>query len=145
MLCLAKSLAGGIPMGAVLCNDRINVPVKSHTSTFGGNPMACAAALATLDVIQTEGLVQKSRTLGEYFLKELQELKSSKIREARGLGLMLGIELKEKAGTYVQKLMEKGVIVLMAGATVIRLLPPLVISKEEIDTVVAALKDTLGV
>ncbi|MDX2500960.1 MAG: aminotransferase class III-fold pyridoxal phosphate-dependent enzyme, partial [Deltaproteobacteria bacterium] len=90
-------------------------------------------------------LVEKSRTLGEYFLKELQELKSSKIREARGLGLMLGIELKEKAGTYVQKLMEKGVIVLMAGATVIRLLPPLVISKEEIDTVVAALKDTLGV
>ena len=105
--------------------------------------MACAAALATLDVIQTEGLVEKSRTLGEYFLKELQELKSSKIREARGLGLMLGIELKEKAGTYVQKLMEKGVIVLMAGATVIRLLPPLVISKEEIDTVVAAVKDIL--
>ncbi|MDX2500324.1 MAG: aspartate aminotransferase family protein [Deltaproteobacteria bacterium] len=144
MLCLAKSLAGGIPMGAVLCNDRINVPVKSHTSTFGGNPMACAAALATLDVIQTEGLVEKSRTLGEYFLKELQELKSSKIREVRGLGLMLGIELKEKAGPYVQKLMEKGVIVLMAGATVIRLLPPLVITRQEIDTVVEALKEILG-
>ena len=144
MLCLAKSLAGGIPMGAVLCNDRINVPVKSHTSTFGGNPMACAAALASLDVIQAEGLVEKSRTLGGYFLTKLHELDSSKIREVRGLGLMLGIELKEKAGPYVQKLMEKGVIVLMAGATVIRLLPPLVISKEEIDTVVAALKDTLG-
>ncbi len=144
MLCLAKSLAGGIPMGAVLCNDRIKVPVKSHTSTFGGNPTACAAALASVDVIEKEGLVEKSKTLGEYFLKELRDFKSSKIREVRGLGLMLGIELKEKAGPYVQKLTEKGVIVLLAGATVIRLLPPLVITKEEIDTVVEALKETLG-
>ncbi len=144
MLCLAKSLAGGIPMGAVLCNDRIKVPVKSHTSTFGGNPTACAAALASVDVIEKEGLVEKSKTLGEYFLKELGDLQSSKIREVRGLGLMLGIELKEKAGPYVQKLMEKGVIVLLAGATVIRLLPPLVITKDEIDTVVQALQETLG-
>ena len=144
MLCLAKSLAGGIPMGAVLCNDRIKVPVKSHTSTFGGNPTACAAALASVDVIEKEGLVEKSKILGEYFLKELRDLKNSKIREVRGLGLMLGIELKEKAGPYVQKLTEKGVIVLLAGATVIRLLPPLVITKEEIDRVVEALKDTLG-
>jgi len=143
MLCLAKSLAGGIPMGAVLCNDRIKVPVKSHTSTFGGNPTACAAALASVDVIEKEGLVEKSKTLGEYFLKELGDLQSSKIREVRGLGLMLGIELKEKAGPYVQKLMEKGVIVLLAGATVIRLLPPLVITKEEIDTVVEAFREIL--
>jgi len=144
MLCLAKSLAGGIPMGAVLCNDRIKVPVKSHTSTFGGNPTACAAALATIEVIEKEGLVEKSRTLGGYFLKELGRIESSKIREIRGLGLMLGIELKEKAGPYVQQLTDKGVIVLLAGATVIRLLPPLVITKEEIDTVVEALNDTLG-
>ena len=144
MLCLAKSLAGGIPMGAVLCNDRIKVPVKSHTSTFGGNPTACAAALASVDVIEKEGLVEKSKILGDYFLQELGRIESDKIREIRGLGLMLGIELKEKAGPYVQKLMEKGVIVLLAGATVIRLLPPLVITREEIDTVVEALKDTLG-
>ena len=144
MLCLAKSMAGGIPMGAVICNERIKVPVKSHTSTFGGNPMACAAALATLDVIEKEGLVEQSRTLGEHLLRELRSIESEKIREIRGLGLMLGIELKEKAGPYVQKLMERGIIVLLAGATVIRLLPPLVITKEEIDTVVQALKDTLG-
>jgi acetylornithine/LysW-gamma-L-lysine aminotransferase len=143
MLCLAKSLAGGIPMGAVLCNDRIKVPVKSHTSTFGGNPTACAAALASIEVIEKEGLVEKSRALGGYFLKELGRIESSKIREIRGLGLMLGIELKEKAGPYVQQLTDKGVIVLLAGATVIRLLPPLVITKEEIDTVVAAVKDIL--
>jgi acetylornithine/LysW-gamma-L-lysine aminotransferase len=144
MLCLAKSLAGGIPMGAVLCNDRIKVPVKSHTSTFGGNPTACAAALASVDVIEKEGLVEKSKILGDYFLQELGRIESDKIREIRGLGLMLGIELKEKAGPYVQKLMEKGVIVLLAGATVIRLLPPLVITREEIDAVVEALKDILG-
>jgi len=143
MLCLAKSLAGGLPMGAVLCNDRIRVPVKSHTSTFGGNPTACAAALATLDVIETKGLVQNAKTLGKYFRRQLRGINSGKIREVRGLGLMLGIELKEKAGPHVQALMEKGVIALLAGATVIRLLPPLVITRAEIDTVVEALQDVL--
>jgi acetylornithine/LysW-gamma-L-lysine aminotransferase len=143
ILCLAKSLAGGIPMGAVLCSDRISVPVKSHTSTFGGNPTACAAALASIEVIENEKLVNQAKTLGDYFLEELRHIESKKIREVRGLGLMIGIELKEKAGPYVQKLTEKGVIVLLAGATVIRLLPPLVISKNEIDTVVSALKEVL--
>ena len=144
MLCLAKSLAGGIPMGAVLCNDRINVPLKSHTSTFGGNPVACAAALASLDIIEQEGLVEKAKTLGAYFLQELSRIENSKIREVRGRGLMLGLELKEKAGPYVQQLMENGVIALLAGATVIRLLPPLVISKEEIDAVVDQMKRVLS-
>jgi acetylornithine/LysW-gamma-L-lysine aminotransferase len=143
ILCLAKSLAGGIPMGVVLCTDRISVPVKSHSSTFGGNPTACAAALASLEVIEKEGLVEKAKTLGAYFLEELRLIQSEKIREVRGLGLMIGIELKERAGQYVQKLMDKGVIALLAGATVIRLLPPLVISREEIDSAVMALKEVL--
>jgi LysW-gamma-L-lysine/LysW-L-ornithine aminotransferase len=144
ILCLAKSLAGGIPMGAVLCSDRISVPVKSHTSTFGGNPTACAAALATLRVIESEGLVEKAKTLGEYFIDQLGQIESRKIREVRGLGLMIGIELKEKAGPYVQQLMDKGVIALLAGAAVIRLLPPLVISREDIDAVIAALGEVLA-
>ena len=143
ILCLAKSLAGGIPMGAVICSDRVSVPVKSHTSTFGGNPTACAAALASIGVIESEALVDRANTSGAYLLEKLQRIESKKIREIRGLGLMVGIELKEKAGPYVQKLMEKRVIVLLAGATVIRLLPPLVISREEIDTVVAALEEIL--
>jgi acetylornithine/LysW-gamma-L-lysine aminotransferase len=143
LLCLAKSLAGGLPMGAVLCNDRINVPLKSHTSTFGGNPTACAAALASIQVIESENLVSNAKTLGAYFQEQLRGIRSEKIREVRGLGLMIGIELKEKAGPYVQKLMEKRVIALLAGATVIRLLPPLVISREQIDTVVAALSEIL--
>jgi acetylornithine/LysW-gamma-L-lysine aminotransferase len=144
ILCLAKAIAGGLPMGAVLCSQKIKVPVKSHTSTFGGNPTTCAAALASLKVIETEGLVENAKTLGAYFLSELRQIESKKVREVRGLGLMIGIELKEKAGPYVQKLMEQRVIALLAGATVIRLLPPLVISKEEIDTVVSALKNILG-
>jgi acetylornithine/LysW-gamma-L-lysine aminotransferase len=144
LLCVAKSLAGGIPMGAVLCSEAVNVPVKSHTSTFGGNPIACAAALATLDVIQKQRLAEKAGTLGTYFMERLKSLKSDKIREVRGLGLMIGIELKEKAGPYVQALMEKGVIVLLAGANVIRLLPPLVITKEEIDQALKALQEVLA-
>jgi acetylornithine/LysW-gamma-L-lysine aminotransferase len=143
ILCVAKSLAGGIPMGAVLCSDAVHVPVKSHTSTFGGNPLACAAALASLEVIEREGLQERARGLGEYFLEELRAIQSERIREVRGLGLMLGIELKEKAGPYVQRLMERGVIVLLAGATVIRLLPPLVITREEIDRVLSAMKEVL--
>ena len=143
LLCLAKSLAGGLPMGAVICSDRVSVPVKSHTSTFGGNPTACAAALASIDVIESQNLVENAATLGEYFQERLRSIGSRKIREIRGLGLMIGVELKEKAGPYVQQLMDRGVIVLLAGATVIRLLPPLVISKDEIDIVVDALKDIL--
>ena len=80
ILCLAKSLAGGIPMGAVLCSERVHVPVKSHTSTFGGNPTACAAALAALKVIADEGLVQKAQTLGAYFLDQLRRIESPRIR-----------------------------------------------------------------
>ncbi len=143
IICLAKSLAGGIPMGAVLCSDKIKVPVKSYTSTFGGNPTACAAALASLEVIEKEGLIENAEKLGNYFIEQLRGIESNKIREVRGLGLMIGIELKEKAGPYVQMLMERGIIALMAGATVIRLLPPLVISKQEIDTVISALAEIL--
>lgn len=144
LLCVAKALAGGVPMGAVLCSEAVKVPMKSHTSTFGGNPIACAAALATLDVIQKQGLAEKARTLGNYFMEGIKAIPSDKIREVRGLGLMIGVELKEKAAAHVQALMEKGVIVLLAGANVIRLLPPLVITKEEIDQVLKALREVLS-
>jgi len=145
ILCLAKSIAGGIPMGAVICNDKIKIPKKSHTSTFGGNPVACAAALASLEFIEKESLSQKAAILGEYFLNGLKEIqnKCSRIVEVRGMGLMIGIELNEKAAPYINRLMERGVIVLLAGPRVIRLLPPLIITKEEIDTVLKAINDVL--
>ena len=131
-------------MGAVLCSEAVKVPVKSHTSTFGGNPLACAAALASLEIIVRDRLPEKAGVLGEYFLRGLRAINTQKVREVRGLGLMIGIELKEKAGPYVEQLMERGVIVLLAGATVIRLLPPLVISREEIDVALSALREVLA-
>ncbi len=145
ILCLAKSIAGGIPMGAVICNDNVKIPKKSHTSTFGGNPLACAAALSSLEFIEKENLPQKAAILGEYFLDGLKQIQSncSKIKEIRGVGLMIGIELNEIAGPYIISLMKKGVIALLAGPRVIRLLPPLVISKDEIDIVIKAINDVL--
>ncbi|MBN2126478.1 MAG: acetylornithine/succinylornithine family transaminase [Deltaproteobacteria bacterium] len=144
ILCVAKSLGGGIPMGAVLCSDRIHVPIKSHTSTFGGNPVACAAALASIEVIEKEGLSERAGTLGTYFQEGLRALESPRVREVRGLGLMIGVELKEKAGPFVQQFMERGVIALLAGPTVIRLLPPLVITRDDIDRVLEVFREVLA-
>ncbi|MEA1993601.1 MAG: aspartate aminotransferase family protein [Euryarchaeota archaeon] len=143
ILCLAKSIAGGVPMGAVVCSGNVKVPKKSHTTTFGGNPLACAAALASIEIIEQENLAKRSAELGSYFLKQLHTIESPKIREVRGLGLMIGIELKERAGSYVKELMERGIIALLAGSCVIRLLPPLIIEKKEIDRVVEALREIL--
>jgi len=144
IMCLAKSIAGGVPMGAIACCSKINVPVRTHGSTFGGNPLSCAAGLATIKYIQDHGLVEKSRKNGEYFLAELKKVESSKIREIRAIGLMIGIELKEKVSPYLKQLAEKGILALPAGKTVIRLLPPLVITREEINEVVCALAEILG-
>ena len=143
ILCVAKAIAGGVPMGAVLCNEKIHVPKRSHTSTFGGNPLACAAALATIEFIENEQLPAKAATLGRYLREKLEAISSPRIKEVRGLGLMIGIELREKADPYVKALMEKGIIVLLAGSNVLRLLPPLVITKEEIDIVIRSLRDVL--
>jgi len=143
ILCLAKPMAGGVPMGAVICNDKVNVPKRSHTSTFGGNPLACAASLATIEYIEEEDLPGRAFRLGKYFMHGLKKIKSPRIKEVRGMGLMIGIELNEKAAPYVNALMEKGVIVLLAGKKVIRLLPPLIITKYEIDTVIEKIKDVL--
>lgn len=133
ILCLSKAIAGGFPMGAVVCRGDIEIPSKSHSSTFGGNPVACAAALKSIEIMERDNLANKSRVNGEYFLSLLRGINSDKIRELRGLGLMIGIELKERAGKYVQQLMDEGIIALLAGNLVIRLLPPLTISKSEID------------
>jgi acetylornithine/LysW-gamma-L-lysine aminotransferase len=133
LLCVAKSMAGGLPMGAVLMGERIGVlPAQVHGSTFGGNPLACAAALATLDVLESEHLPEHAAELGTWFLARLQRIQSPLIREVRGLGLMVGIELKQKVTPYLQALMDRGVLALPAGLTVMRFLPPLVISQGEL-------------
>lgn len=140
----AKSLAGGVPMGATLLGPAVkNLSPGAHGSTFGGNPLSCAAGIAALNVIEEEELPRQAAEKGEYLLRKLQAIASPNIREVRGLGLMLGIEMKQKVAPYLKALMEKHILALNAGPTVIRLLPPLVISYQQLDAVAAALAEIL--
>jgi acetylornithine/LysW-gamma-L-lysine aminotransferase len=134
---MAKAMAGGLPMGALAIGPRVHTIHKgAHSSTFGGNPLACAAALAVIEVMQQEHLPEHAADVGHYFMQRLRALKSPKVREVRGLGLMIGVELKEKVTTHLRSLMEHGVIALAAGVTVLRFLPPLTITQDEVDTVI---------
>lgn len=146
MLTCAKSLAGGVPMGAVLISSKVkNLTPGVHGSTFGGNPLSCAAALAALSVIEEEDLPRQALVKGAYLMDKLRRIESPLIREVRGKGLMIGIELKEKVAPYIKELQERNIIVLNAGMTVIRLLPPLVITYGQIDRLVGVLTEVLAV
>ena len=146
LLTCAKALAGGVPMGAVLIGRSVkNLSPGVHGSTFGGNPLSCAAANAALDVIQEEDLPGQAAAKGAYLLDKLKQIHSPNIREVRGRGLMIGIELKQKVAPYIKALQEKRVIALNAGMTVIRLLPPLVISYEQMDHLVDVLSEVLTI
>jgi acetylornithine/LysW-gamma-L-lysine aminotransferase len=145
LLCCAKSLAGGVPMGAVLIGEKVaNLKPGVHGSTFGGNPLSCAAGLAALTAIEEEGLAKQAAEKGAYLKDKLEEINSPLIREVRGMGFMIGIELKKKVAPYLKVLQARNVIALNAGMTVLRLLPPLVISYEQIDQVVATINDVLS-
>jgi acetylornithine/LysW-gamma-L-lysine aminotransferase len=145
ILTMAKGIAGGIPMGAIGINRRVGeLEKQSHTSTFGGNPLACAAAAAAIDFMLDRDLPRQAAENGDYFMQQLRAIGSSRIREIRGLGLMIGVELKEKAGAFAQAMLREGVLVLLAGTTVLRFLPPLVITREQINTVVSALARVFG-
>jgi acetylornithine/LysW-gamma-L-lysine aminotransferase len=145
ILCLGKAIAGGVPMSVAALGPRIkNLTPGLHGSTFGGNPLACAAALATLDIIEEEDLVGRSAEMGSYFKERLSAIDSPLIREMRGLGLMIGVDLRVRAMPIVKQLMDEGVLVLTAGKTVLRLLPPLVITRDQIDTAVAAIETVLN-
>ena len=144
LLTCAKSLAGGVPMGAVLIGANIkNLVPGVHGSTFGGNPLSCAAANAALDVILGEDLPGQAAAKGAYLMEKLKKIESPNIREVRGIGLMIGIEMKQKVAPYIKTLQEKKIIALNAGMTVIRLLPPLVITYEQIDHLVEVLTEVL--
>jgi acetylornithine/LysW-gamma-L-lysine aminotransferase len=145
ILTCAKSIAGGVPMGAVLIGHNVkNLTPGVHGSTFGGNPLACAAAVAALGVMEEEDLPRQAMIKGAYLMDKLRGIASPNIREVRGLGLMVGIELKQKVAPYIKALQEKKVIALNAGMTVIRLLPPLVISYQQIDHLVEVLAEVLS-
>jgi LysW-gamma-L-lysine/LysW-L-ornithine aminotransferase len=145
LLTCAKSLAGGVPMGAVLIGKKIkNLTPGVHGSTFGGNPLSCAAANAALSIMKDEDLPGQAEAKGRYLIEKLKKIESPNIREVRGLGLMIGIEMKQKVAPYINILQEKKIIALNAGMTVIRLLPPLVISYEQIDHLVDVLTEVLN-
>ena len=138
LMCLAKGIAGGLPMGAVLIDPRAgDLPRKAHGTTFGGNPLCCAAARATIRTIEAEGLSRRAAELGARLSDGLRALSLPVVREVRGLGLMVGVELRGRAAPYLAELAGRGVLALTAGANVIRFLPPLVIQAAEVDTVVA--------
>ncbi|GMV35203.1 MAG: acetylornithine/succinylornithine family transaminase [Chloroflexi bacterium CFX1] len=144
LLTCAKSLAGGVPMGAALIGANVkNLTPGVHGSTFGGNPLSCAAANAALDAMMEEDLSAQAAAKGAYLMEKLKKIQSPNIREVRGLGLMVGIEMKQKAAGYLKALQEKKIIALNAGMTVIRLLPPLVITYEQIDHLTGALSEVL--
>jgi acetylornithine/LysW-gamma-L-lysine aminotransferase len=136
ILCLSKAIAGGFPLGAVLCAESVNVPQGKHGTTFGGNPLGCAAALAAIDFIIENDLAGEAQKKGQYFMEKIKKYPLARVREIRQIGLMIGIELKEKSQDYINRLQEAGVLVLPAGATVIRLLPPLIIGYDELDIVI---------
>jgi acetylornithine/LysW-gamma-L-lysine aminotransferase len=146
LLCLAKGMAGGVPMGALGLGERVpSFPPGLHGSTFGGNPLACAAGLAVLDEIAAQDLPARAAAMGERLLAGLQEVMADRpaIRDVRGLGLMVGVELRARVQPYLERLTEQGVLALTAGNQVIRLLPPLVITLEQVDRVVAAFREVL--
>jgi acetylornithine/LysW-gamma-L-lysine aminotransferase len=146
ILALGKSIGGGLPMGAVLLHPRFEaLPPASHGSTFGGNPLACAAALATLDVLQTTDLIDTARDRGAQVLAHLREhLSPENVREVRGRGYMIGIELRGKVAPVLKDLQARGVLALPAGPNVLRLLPPLVISEADLWTVAQTVVDVLN-
>lgn len=146
LMTVAKAIAGGLPMGAVLIGPRVGeLPAKSHASTFGGNPLCCAAALAAIGYMESENLPQRAAERGAQMLAGLQAIESPLIREVRGLGLMVAVELKQPSGPYLAALAERGVLALAAGSTVMRFLPPLVISERDVDTVVEQVAQVLQV
>jgi len=143
IMCSAKSIAGGLPMGATFAKEEVMSAFQrgEHSSTFSGNPLVCAAASAAIDVLVEEKLPEKAETNGAYFKSKLEALveKHNIVREVRGLGLMLGMEMRFDVYSILVGCMERGILVLDAGRNVVRFLPPLIISREQIDRVVEAL------
>ncbi len=145
LLCLAKSIAGGLPMGAVLFGERVGrLPPQVHGTTFGGNPLVCATALAAIGYLQEQCLPERAAELGAWFIDRLRQIRSPHIREVRGLGLMVGVELKGKVTPVLMELLRRGLLALPAGLTVLRFLPPLVISQEELACAANLVEETLS-
>jgi acetylornithine/LysW-gamma-L-lysine aminotransferase len=145
LMTMGKAIAGGVPMGAVGIRDTVkNLAPGVHGSTFGGNPLACAAGIASINEMKRLDLPKQAKEKGEYFKERLEEVNAPVIREVRGLGLLIGVELKTKVAPYLRALQNEGVLALPAGLNVLRFLPPAVITEEQIDAVVGKTANVLG-
>jgi len=143
IMTLAKAIGGGLPLGVMMAAESVSDAFQKgdHASTFGGGPLICAASLAAIEAIKTEKMVERSERMGEYLRSEIAE--NLDVEEVRGLGLMVGIELKEDCFEIVNQAREKGVLLNCTSEHVLRMVPPLVIGKEEIDRVVSVLGEIL--
>ena len=144
---LGKALGGGVfPISCIAANEEILGVFNpgSHGSTFGGNPLGCAVSVAALDVLENEQLAQRSLELGNYFQEKLKEIDNPLIKEVRGKGLFIGVELTESARPYCEKLKEEGLLCKETHNTVIRFAPPLVISREDLDWAIAKIVSVLS-
>ncbi|MFS0637823.1 ornithine--oxo-acid transaminase [Mesobacillus foraminis] len=147
MYILGKALGGGVfPISCVVASEDILGVFNpgSHGSTFGGNPMACAVSIASLEVLEEEKLAERSLELGNYFADKLKEISNPIIKEVRGRGLFIGVELHEPARKYCEALKEEGLLCKETHDTVIRFAPPLIISKEELDWAIERINKIFG-
>jgi acetylornithine/N-succinyldiaminopimelate aminotransferase len=148
VMTLAKALAGGPPIGALLTTEGLAASLGpgTHGSTFGGNPLVCAAALAAMQTINEETLLDNCRSMGAYLTKKLEQLrgKYSFIKEIRGLGLIIGVELDIEGGPLVVKAMERGLLMNCTVGNVLRFVPPLIVNRAEIDEAMTILDEVLA-
>ena len=144
LVALGKGIAGSVPMGAVAWRGELGaIPKATHGSTFGGNPLACASALATINTLKTLDAPQYVAQIGAWTVEEIRRRDWSAVREVRGLGLMIGLELRGRVTPVLQGLQARGVLALPAGLNVLRLLPPLTITQDQMLTIINAIEETL--
>jgi|TARA_B100000749_G_scaffold2733_1_gene2190 acetylornithine/LysW-gamma-L-lysine aminotransferase len=147
IMCVAKGIAGGVPMGVTLVRpDILSVMKKGeHSSTFGGNPLSCATGTATIQALTQDGLIENAKNMGQKLRQGLEELKSKHkiIREVRGKGLMIGVELKFEVKDILMEGIKNGLLLLYSGRNILRFLPPLVISEEDITKTLKILDELL--
>lgn len=145
IMTLAKALGGGVPIGAILSNEKVSATIEfgDHGTTFGGNPLVCAASLATLEVIETENLLQQAEEKGNWLKTEISAMKNPDIKEIRGKGLMIGIEFNFETKPLVLKMLENGVLANATADNVLRLVPPLNICYEDLEKAIEVLKKSL--
>lgn len=146
MVALAKPLGLGIPLGAVILNERVAAAIQAgqHGTTFGGGPLACRASLEYFNVLEDENLLERVRNTGAYFKQRLEEMKDLPVvKEVRGEGLMLALDLKIPGKDIVKQLLQQGFILNCTHETVLRMLPPFIITEKQIDKFVRALRPVL--